>query len=146
MKKTINIENQPVEVNSSMGWLFIYREQFGHDILPDILPLLDAACEILLEAYESQDKLLEKAKEGLAERVIITLAAMEITTIINVMWAMAKNADSTLPSPKEWANQFDTFPVDIVAKELFFLLMESSMSSKNSTSLQEKLKKVQVSN
>ena len=52
MKKTILIEDQPIEINSSLGWLFCYREQFGHDILPDLLPLLDAALGALANMYE----------------------------------------------------------------------------------------------
>ncbi len=142
MKKVINIENQPVEVNSSMGWLFIYREQFGHDILPDILPLLDAVLELLMEIYSEGENLLEKAKEGLIDRIMFTLLQLELSTLVNMLWAMAKNADNSIDEPKTWANQFEVFPFDIVAKELFELLLSSSMSTKNSKSLQEKLQTI----
>lgn len=42
MKRTFDFEGIPVELNSSMGWFLIYREQFGHDILPDLMPAIDA--------------------------------------------------------------------------------------------------------
>lgn len=139
MKKTISIENHSVEVNTSMGWVFVYREQFGHDILPDILPLLDAIVEILVDVYDEEGTLADKLRDGLADRITITLAALEFTTLINTFWAMAKNADDSIAEPKTWVNQFDVFPMDTVAVELFQLLLSSSISSKNSASLLNKI-------
>ena len=147
MKKVITVENQSIEVNSSMGWLFVYREQFGHDILPDILPLLDASLEALAEIYAmgDDDTILGKIDEGTIEKIMIPLSGLEVTTIVNCFWAMAKNADSSIPEPKTWVNQFDVLPLDVLAVELFSLILESSVSTKNSQSLLEKVKEIRSS-
>ena len=146
MKKVITVENQSIEVNSSMGWLFVYREQFGHDILPDILPLLDAALEALAEIYAmaDDDSILGKIDEGVIEKIMIPLSGLEVTTIINCFWAMAKNADASIPEPKTWANQFEVLPIDVLAVELFTLVLASSVSSKNSQSLLDKIKEIRL--
>lgn len=147
MKKTINIENQPIEVNSSMGWLFIYREHFGHDILPDILPLCDAFLEALIELYGTGDDgdIISKLNDVTIEKILIPLSGIEMTTIINIFWAMAKNADPYLAEPKTWVNKFDVFPIDEIVVEIFTLIIDSSISSKNSQSLQAKLKEIRSS-
>lgn len=142
MKKIIQIEDQSIEVNSSMGWLFVYREQFGHDILPDILPLVDAIVEIFADLYSEDGELIDKLNDGLVDKVTITLSGLEFTTIVNIFWAMAKNCDSSIEEPKTWANKFEVFPMDQVATELFTLILSSSISSKNSERLLNKIKEI----
>lgn len=140
MKKTIMIESQPIEINSSLGWLFCYREQFGHDILPDLLPLLDAALGALAEAYDGKDEInvFEKLDDDSISRMIVALSTLEAVTVSNILWAMAKNAGETR-EPLEWINSFDVFPMDQIVPELFRTIVESSVSSKNSKSLLEKI-------
>ena len=140
MKRTIEIEGHPIEINTSLGWLFCYREQFGHDILPDLLPLLDAALGALSEIYDENEdaNILEKLDETAVNRIIVSLSTLEVLTITNILWAMAKNAGET-KNPREWANGFDVFPFDVVTIELMRALIESSVSSKNSKRLLEKI-------
>ena len=42
MIREIRIEDRTVEINSSAGWLYEYRNRFGHDILPDIMPIIES--------------------------------------------------------------------------------------------------------
>lgn len=140
MRKTIEIENHPVEINTSLGWLFCYREQFGHDILPDLLPLLDAALGALSEIYDEDENvnIIEKLDETTVNRIIVSLSTLEALTVTNILWAMAKNAGETR-NPREWVNDFEVFPFDIVVPEIMTAIIESSVSSKNSRSLLERI-------
>ena len=63
MIETIMIEGKAVEIDSASGWTYCYREQFGHDILPDMLPIarsIAVAAEGLLR--ELPDDALENGK------------------------------------------------------------------------------------
>ena len=140
MIKTISLEGQPVEINSSLGWLFCYREQFGHDILPDLLPLLDAVLGALAEIYDGDEdiNIFEKLDEETVNRIIVALSSLEVLTVANILWAMAKNAGETR-RPEEWVNDFDVFPLDIVLPEIINAVVNSSVSSKNSKRLLERM-------
>ena len=50
---------------------------------------------------------------------------------INITWALAKNADDSIPEPKIWVKQFDEFPVDVVGPEVVKLIFKGMVSSKN---------------
>ena len=140
MIKTIMIEDQPIEVNTSQGWLFCYREEFGHDILPDLLPLLEAALGAISDIYDEDENadLLEKLNEDTVSRIVLSLSSLETLTVLNVLWAMAKNAGNN-QKPFEFANSFEVFPYDTVVPELFWTIVKSSVSSKNLQSLINKI-------
>lgn len=139
MKKTITIDGHPVELNSSAGWFYDYREEFGHDIMPDLLPVLEALLGTLAELRENAGEELVLTDEVVG-KIIDALATAEITTIFNVTWAMAHNADEKIESPRKWMNNFDNFPVDEVVPQLVTLILESSVSTKNATSLLQRVK------
>ena len=71
------------------------------------------------------------------EAAIYKLAGFEMVDFLNVVWAMAKNADDKIPEPKKWLNQFEVFPMDLMVPAVFDLLYKGMVSSKNSTRLQE---------
>lgn len=139
MKKMITIDGHPVELNSSAGWFYDYREEFGHDIMPDLLPVLEALLGTLAELQESAGEELV-LNDDVVGKIIDALATAEITTIFNITWAMAHNADEKIESPRKWMNNFDNFPVDEVVPQLVTLILESSVSSKNATSLLQRVK------
>lgn len=138
MKKEIKIGESTIELNSSAGWFYDYREQFGHDIMPDLLPILEGLLGTLAELTDGEDLILTDEIVG---KIIDALATAEITTIFNITWAMAHNADDNIEPPRKWANKFDTFPMDEVVPELVTLVLKSSVSSKNLKSLLEKTKR-----
>ena len=148
MKKTVQLEGQSIEVNASMGWLFVYRNEFGHDILPDIMPMIDAfvtmGAEIYADMKEGDSVLNHITPEMLAEAVY-KLSTMEVVMLVNILWAMAKNADNGIEGPQTWVNKFDVFPIEEVTFSIVELILESSTSSKNSKSLLEKIRKIKSS-
>ena len=138
MIKSLSIDNNhSIDVNSSIGWLLIYRETFGRDILPDIMPVIDAVITGAVDILEETDgdystKAIVKAMgSGAMSNTMTSISTLEFVTIIKILWAMAKNADNTIPDVYKWASQFDVFPLDEIAPELFKLLTESMVSSKN---------------
>lgn len=141
MIKNIQFENDKIEINSSAGWLYAYRRQFGHDILPDIMPVIESILKAIAGVVEDSggvitEKTIARAVENdsLIE-AFVKMAGMEITTVYNIVWAMAYNKDKTIPDPEEYFNRFETLPVDVIMPEIFMAVVDSSVSSKNAQRL-----------
>lgn len=140
---TIN-ENCKINMDSSIGWLLIYRENFGRDILPDILPMISAAIDLIAGGIDEKGEvtiasLMENMDNDTVTNAMIQLSGLEITTVINVVWALAKNYakknGETLEPVDIWADQFDEFPLDVIVPAAVKLIVTSSVSSKNLRSL-----------
>lgn len=142
MKKVITMDDRSVELNSSIGWLFVYRETFGRDILPDVMPALQAlltvGVEIMKEAKDGKleiEDVIKHLDEDTLDTLGLTLSGLEFTSVLNIVWAMAKNADDKIPAPKEFFNSFETFELDKVLPEVLQMVIKSSVSSKNAMTL-----------
>lgn len=148
MIKTIEFEGQKVELNTSAGWLFAYRNRFGHDIFPDLMPIIESVVGAIAtmlengEAEVTQDSIKNLMNDDTITDAFIKLAGMEITTVYQVLWAMAYNADKSIGGPEDFFNSFEKFPLDVVIPELFTAIVESSVSSKNVERLLNGLKKI----
>jgi hypothetical protein len=143
MEKTIQIGNKEVRLNNNIGWTIDYRDQFGTDIIPTLLPMVAAALDLikgLLEEMEDtsnlewQDVLKTVDGDTLLD-ALVHLGGLEFKDFINVTWAMAKCADETIPEPRTWVRQFETFPLDEIAPAVFELIYKGIISSKNLTRL-----------
>lgn len=146
MIKEITIsENQKIKLNASLGWVLRYRAQFGHDILPDLLPMLESGLVLVGGAMDESGelewrKLLEFDTVSTA---MISFAGAEFTTALNIIWAMAKNADESIPAPFDWVNQFENFPLDKIVPEVLDALISTVVSEKNRKRLGKLVKKNQ---
>lgn len=145
MIKTITLdEGRELTLSNNVGWLLVYKDQFGHDIVPSLIPVLNAGIDLIYGLYRATGgqldrDVLEKVDPEDLEDAIYKLAGFEAVDLLNVVWAMAKNADDKLPEPKKWFNTFETFPLDIIVPAVFDLLYKGMVSSKNSKRLQEAL-------
>lgn len=144
MIKTIKInKEQSVTLNSAAGWLFVYREQFGHDILPDIMPMLEglltAAINTLKNA-EGNKLTIEAVDNDVLTDFFINISGLEAVSILQIVWSMAKNADDDTAPPEIWLNQFDVFPFDLIMPKVFRMIIDSSVSSKNARRLLDLVK------
>lgn len=143
MIKTITIdEGQELTLSNNVGWLLVYKDQFGQDIVPSLIPILNAGIDLVYSIYTTTGGKLDKdsiAKldTDVIEAALYKLAGFEMVDFLNVVWAMAKNADDKIPEPKKWLNQFEVFPMDLMIPAVFDLLYKGMVSSKNSTRLQE---------
>ena len=139
MEKVIKIGDQSVRLNNNVSWTMIYRDQFGRDIIPVLMPMLIGAIDLakgLLEeigevkAVTLEDVLRLAEGETLIDAAI-HLSSLEFVDFVNITWAMAKAADDDVPDPITWLKEFETFPVDVIAPELAGLVLKGTMSSKN---------------
>jgi len=138
MEKIIKIGNQEVKLSNNVAWLMEYKDQFGKDATQELIPLVATMVETLgssLTAYQNGKidlESLSESIEGKAFEMLLPLYQAELsTTLINITWAMAKAADETIDPPKKWVKQFDSFPFDIVAPEVWALAVKGFVSSKN---------------
>ena len=148
MEKVIKIGSNEVRLSNNVAWVMEYRDQFGKDILPAIMPLITTVSEgistVLSEAgTDITIESLSEAINGRAMDVLLPLYQAEfVDLVINVTWAMAKAADEDIDPPKKWVRQFDTFPLDVVGPAVFELVMKGFISSKNLTRLKRTGKKL----
>ena len=145
MIKTIDIGNgQTFEINSSNGWLYTYQEQFGHDVLPVLLPAAEALIQAFAKVAKNADGnvsdvsgLLSTADDEALTDMFITLSGMQLTTVTNIVWAMAKNAKSDIEEPRTWLNKFDVFPWDIIVPQALTAALEACVSKKKYDTIRE---------
>ena len=153
MEKTIKIGKKSVRLNNNISWAIAYRDQFGRDIIPALMPLLASALDIisgLINETGKTDEIdlgdLAKLADGDAlVNAVIHLGGFEFTDFICITWALAKCADEDIPAPREWVAQFDTFPLDVIAPEVFSLIFRGVISSKNLKRLEDLKKRIQPS-
>ena len=151
MIKTVKVGKKEVRLDNNIGWTLIYRDQFGHDILPQIMPMIAGALDIVSGIIqEAGDKkeisigTLAKLADGDAlVNAMIHIGGFEFVDFINITWALAKNADDDIPEPEEWVREFDEFPLDTIGPEVVKLIFKGMISSKNLKRLSGMMKAVQ---
>ncbi len=151
MEKTVQIGNKEVHLSNNIGWAIDYRDQFGQDIIPTLLPMVAAALDLikgLLEEVEDTNNLewrdiLRLIDGDTLFDALIHLGGLEFRDFINITWAMAKCADDSIPEPRTWVKEFEVFPVDELAPTVFDLIFKGVVSSKNLTRLKDVKKSLQ---
>ena len=138
MEKIIKIGKQEVRLNNNVAWTMEYRDQFGKDIVPALMPVLaslvEGASTIVADAGDKEISAIDiaEALQGRTIDIMLPLFQVEfVDVIINVTWAMAKAADETILPPKQWVKQFDEFPLDVVGPAIYDLVLKGFVSSKN---------------
>ena len=138
MEKVIKIGKTEVKLNNNVAWTMEYRDQFGRDIVPALMPLLASFIEgvsaVVSETGKNELNITDiaSALEGRSMEILLPLFQVEfVDTIINVTWAMAKAADEDIDPPKRWVRQFDEFPLDVVVPAVYELVLKGFVSSKN---------------
>lgn len=131
MIKTIDVGSKKVKIDTSIWWLSVYRNQFGNDILMNIMPILDMLIRFVASGHDENDignVQLEDTQD---------LYLLELSTIPQVLWAMAYNADPSVGDPETFQKSLKTFPLDTVVPELLTVIAQSMVSTKNLERLQE---------
>lgn len=139
MEKTIKIGNNDVRLNNNIGWAIAYRDQFGRDIIPALMPMLAGALDIvsglIAETGKKDDidmrDILKLTDGDVLMDAVFHLGGLELVDFVNITWALAKCADDDIPEPKEWVKQFDVFPVDVIAPVVLDIIAKGVISSKN---------------
>ena len=141
----VNGEPKDLVLSNRVGWFVEYRDQFGRDIVPAIMPLIMSVTSLIRGLAEdgvdfNKVELDDVAKILESEAVIdaaIKLSMFEFTDFLNVVWALNKAADETVPEPKTWIRQFDEFPLDEIGPVMAELVVKGVLSSKNWARLTE---------
>ena len=138
MEKIVKIGKQEVRLNNNVAWTMEYRDQFGKDIVPALMPILASLMEgvstIISESGSNEVTMADiaDAVQGRSMDVLLPMFQVEfVDTIINVTWAMAKAADENIEPPKRWVRQFEEFPLDVVVPAVYELVLKGFVSSKN---------------
>lgn len=145
MVKTIKLgKDKELTLSNNLAWAMIYKAQFNHDIIPDIMPIISAVFKLLGEMSKYTGKevaeVIKEIDNDTLESALIELCAVQFTDFINLVWAFAKANDDEIEAPDKWVRQFDEFPLDIIAPAVFELLTKGLISSKNLKSLRTKTK------
>lgn len=151
MIKTITIDDKDIVLDNNVEWALIYRDQFGRDIIPAIMPLLAGALDVVSGIFQEAGDKKEITIENLAKladgdtliNAMIHIGGFEFVDFINITWALAKNADDSIPEPNIWLKQFDEFPIDVIGPEVVKLIFKGMVSSKNLERLNGLMKNVQ---
>lgn len=146
MERIIKIGEKEVRVDNKAAWAIEYKNQFGKDILPVMLPLIatiiEAISSVIAEATSDgqiTSTSLAETIQGRSVDILMPLFQAEFVDIINVVWSMAKAADENIDPPKKWLDQFDEgFYLDEIIPEVFDLVSKGFISSKN----RERLEKI----
>ena len=154
MIRTLEFGNKEVRLSNNIGWTMIYRDQFGHDIVTALTPMLAAGLDLISGFLSDVDtskpieatELMKKIDGDVLIDAMAHLSGVEFVDLINITWAMAKAVDDSIPEPKRWVKEFEDFPVDIIAPEVAKLAFKGMVSTKNLKrlmSLKEKVKTIQ---
>jgi hypothetical protein len=108
MDKTIVIDGKKVSFRCSSITLAIYKKQFKRELYKDILKLEESQKLFGLKTLQSGD-----------------LNLYELETYHRIAWAFAKTANRRVPSPYQWLEEFELFPIYEVFPELLELLSET---------------------
>lgn len=144
MIKTVTIDDKDVRLDNNIGWAIQYRNQFGRDIIPALMPLVAGAVTVIGgiideigtgKEVDATDIIKALNGETLTEAVI-QASQLEAVDFIYVVWALAKHADETIPEPMRWVRQFESFPMDELVPVVASLIVKGASSSKNWERLQ----------
>ncbi len=138
MEKVIKIGKQEVRLNNNVAWTMEYRDQFGKDIVPALMPVIASMVEgvstIITETGKTEINVSDIAEslQGRTMEILLPMFQVEfVDVIVNVTWAMAKAADEDIAPPKKWVRQFEEFPLDVVGPAVYELIIKGFISSKN---------------
>ena len=138
MEKIINIGDKEVKLNNNVAWTMEYRDQFGKDIVPALMPVIASIIEGVTTVVADTGKTeitvadIADAIQGRTMEIMLPMFQVEfVDVVINVTWSMAKAADESIEPPKKWVRQFDEFPLDIVGPAVFDMIIKGFVSSKN---------------
>lgn len=112
MEKILTIDGRQVRFKSTGAFLLRYKMQFNKDALQDIVKLQYAV-------RETEDE------NGNKKYVISNIDYLDFEVFYNLIWTLAKTADSTIPTPLEWLDEFDEFPLMDILPELIDMIFNS---------------------
>lgn len=146
MEKTIKLGKRSLKLTSRVKWMVIYKNQFGRDIFPTLVPVANTVVELVVAlAKMTGGKPL--TKDGVYEMIqkidvediqsaIFSLAGLEVTDAFAITWCMAKAANEDIEAYDEFVDGLDAFPVDEIVPAIISMNVQALTSTKNFKRLQ----------
>lgn len=110
MEKTIEIDGRQVTFKSSGALPKRYKMQFGRDYFSDMLSM-------------------KNLSDGAADEEV-DLQGVDFDMFYDLAWTLAKTADSSIPDPVAWLDEFEVFPIAEILPQIQELIT-ASISSNN---------------
>jgi len=123
MEKTITIDGKPITFKATASLGYRYKQQFGVEYLAELQKLQDF----------TDSKTQKKIKTVDGKTVVIDdydYSKLSLEFLYNLLWAMAKTADPSIPDPVAWLDSFNVFPVVDIWKQLQDVVI-GNLASKN---------------
>lgn len=138
MEKIITIGDKEVKLSNNIAWTMEYKTQFNKDVIESMMPiistLVETATTIISETGKTELNIKDIAEAIQGRTFELTLPLMQLgltDAVVNVVWAMAKAADSKIDPPIQWVRQFDSFPLDEIVPAAGEMILKGFASSKN---------------
>ena len=138
MEKTIKIDSKTsLKLSNSVAWMMLYRDQFGRDIVPVLIPALTAVTDIAVEVNKAVQngatpaQIVSALDTDIVKDALVEASGLEFVDLLNIIWAMAKAADDDIDEPIIWVRQFDKFPLDTILPVVFDMILSCMVSTKN---------------
>lgn len=143
MEKTIKAGKKSYKLTNKVKWMQVYKNEFGRDIMPMLVPVANAFLEIAVSVMKATGgKSLDMSKAGEVLKDIdiadiqssmYSLAGLEFTDLLAITWSMARTLDDETADFDTWVDEFvdDFFPVDEIAPTIIEINAKALMSSKN---------------
>jgi hypothetical protein len=113
LERTLTIDGKEVRFKSTGGTPMRYKAQFGRDFLADMMKL-NALNRLKFDALDSSK-----------------FDLLDFDPYYRLVWALAKTANDSIPDPIPWLDQFESFPIIKIARELQDMLASSIQEKKN---------------
>ena len=149
MEKTIKAGKKSYKLTNKVKWMQVYKNEFGRDIMPMLIPVANAFLEIAVSVMKATGgKSLDMSKAGEVMKDIdiadiqssmYSLAGLEFTDLLAITWSMARTMDDETADFDTWVDEFvdDLFPVDEIAPTIIEINAKALMSSKNYSRLRK---------
>jgi hypothetical protein len=148
MEKTIKAGKKSIKLTNRVKWLVIYKNQFGKDIMPSLIPIANTLVELAFTFARATGGNVKGAKLGDMMRgidisdvqsALYSLAGLEFTDLLAITWSMAKTMDEETTDFDTWVDEFvdDFFPVDEIAPTIVTMNAKALMSTKNFSRFQK---------
>lgn len=135
MIKTIKCGKTSIKISNNLKWAVEYKKQFGHDIVPDIMPILSAISEFVGEISDFSQ--IKNINGEILKNAMIELCSFQFVDFLHLVWALNKVTGEGMDDPDEWVEQFDEFPLDVIVPAVLEILGKGLVSTKNLKSLRE---------
>ncbi|HDR7685320.1 TPA: hypothetical protein QCX85_000664 [Bacillus toyonensis] len=122
MEKTITIDGKRVRLKSTAATVKRYKAQFRRNLFADMMGL--GAISTLTSPDGSQQPI---------DTSNLDLSKVDFELVYDLTWLFAKTADSSIPDPMTWLDEFEEFPIEEIMPDIMELVQVTMGAKKNNS-------------